>query len=168
MLRVIGALFFINYSYIFACNVDDRIMFSIAEIEKHKDRVVGYPYLISFNSRKDIDKLNIDIKKYFIDSRTIDCQNVDTCKYILSILILNNIKNLDCGAFQINYKFWKIPNTDYFDIKKSYAKACSIVESHNKLKWSWNNIANYHSGTPHLNRKYKSLLLSSIQRNINN
>jgi len=168
MLRVIGLLFFINYSYIFACNVDDRIIVSIAEIEKHKDRVVGYPYLISFNNRKDIDKLNIDIRKYFIDSRTIDCQDVDTCKYILSILILNNIKNLDCGAFQINYKFWKIPVTDYFDTKKSYIKACSIIESHNKLNWSWSNVANYHSGTPHLNSKYKALILSSIQRNINN
>ena len=168
MLKTIGLLLFINYSSIFACNVDDRIMFSIAEIEKHTNRMVGYPYLISFNSKKDIAKLDANIKKFFIDSRTLDCQDINTCQSLLSILVKNNITNLDCGAYQINYKFWKIPITDYFDTKKSYIKACSIIESHNKLNWSWSNVANYHSGTPHLNSKYKALLLSSIQRNINN
>jgi len=168
MIKFIGLLFLIKYTSIFACNVDDRIMFSIAEIEKHKNRTVGYPYLISFNNKKDIGKLDTDIKKFFIDGRTMDCQDVNTCQSLLSILVKNNITNLDCGAYQINYKFWKIPITDYFDTKKSYSKACNIIENHNKLKWSWNNIANYHSKTPYINSRYKALLLSSIQRNINN
>jgi len=168
MFRFILLNFIVLNSNQFACEVDDRIMYSIAEIEKHQKRIVGYPYLISFNDKQDLSKLNDSIKSFFIDNRTIDCLNIQVCNKLLNLFIMNGIKNLDCGAFQLNYMYWKLPIGEYFDIKKSYLKACSIIENNNKLKWSWSNIANYHSSTPKINKKYQALLLASIKKNIKN
>lgn len=148
------------------CKVDDRIMFSIAEVEKHAKRDVGYPYLISLNNTKDKEKLSEDFTPYFLDNRTIDCENYENCILIAKTLIENGVTNLDNGAFQINYNYWKMPLGNYFDIKKSYLKACSIIESHNTKEWTLRNIANYHSGTPSLNKKYRAKLLAKINKNI--
>ena len=149
------------------CKVDDRIMYSIAEIEKHPLMPIGYPYLISLNSKKDYDKLNNNEKNLMLDKRTIDCNDLNTCSKILEELIKKNIKNVDCGAFQINYRYWKRDFGDYFKLRKSYEIACDIIHKKNVNKWSWVNIAKYHSATPKYNEKYKKRLIASIKRNIN-
>jgi len=149
------------------CAVDDRIMFAIATIEKHPKTPVGYPYLISLNSSKDQRKArtNKALEKFFLDKRTIDCNNKETCVEILSILEENGIKNLDLGGFQINYLYWGMEsNQDYFNVRKSYEKACIIVTSHNKNKWTWENIAKYHSKTKKYNEAYKKNLLALVER----
>lgn len=164
VLKLIVIIFlFLNLS---ACEVDDLIMYSIAKNERHPKKPIGYPYLISFNNAKDKEKLGKNIQEFFIDNRTIDCLNSKFCIEILDTLIANGIKNLDCGAYQINYLFWKMPIENYFDIKKSYDKACLIVSSHNQKFWSWENIAKYHSQTPKYNFSYKQKLLENITAHI--
>jgi len=151
----------------YSCKVDDRIMFSIASVEKHKDRDVGYPYLISFNNNRDAIRVKKVYTEYFLDNRTIDCLNTNICTQMLDSLLKVGIKNLDLGVYQLNYIYWKMDKKEnYFDLMKSYDKACSIVESHNKDEWTWTNIAKYHSGTPKYNNRYKKLLLKSIKRNM--
>jgi len=159
-------LFFTSSLFAKECVVDDRIMYAIAEIEGHRDTPVGYPYLISINSKKDKLKAKRikELAPYFLDSRTIDCQGESQCTSLLSILNSNGIFNLDLGSFQINELYWKMDKRDYFNIKKSYHKACEIVMSHNKMKWSWENIAKYHSKTKSHNLKYKKYLLAKIEK----
>jgi hypothetical protein len=150
------------------CSVDDRIMFAIASIEKHPTLPVGYPFIISINSRTDQQKARniLMLKKYFLDKRTLDCQSSRMCTKILHELKKRKIINLDCGAYQINYKFWNMEDGDYFNLKKSYYKACEIVMKYNKNKWSWKNIAKFHSKTVKYNNSYKKKLISTIERNM--
>lgn len=150
------------------CKVDDLIMYNIASIEAHKDFPTGYPYIISLNNKKDYNQLKEDnlVKEMFLDKRTIHCLNQKVCVLTLKYLIAKNIKNVDCGAFQLNYKFWKIPKKDYFDVRKSYDKACEIVMFYNKKEWTWENIAKYHSKTKVYNTRYKNILLAKLERAI--
>ncbi|WP_294961485.1 hypothetical protein [Sulfurimonas sp.] len=150
------------------CKVDDNIMYGIATIEKNKHTPVGYPFLISLNSAKDQKSIraNDELSYLFLDVRTIDCVNQKNCVSVLKSLKAKGIKNLDLGAFQICQLFWEMPEADYFDIKKSYLKACSIVMSHNKKKWSWKNIAKYHSKTKKHNNRYKKELLAAVKKNL--
>lgn len=153
-----------------SCSVDNRIMYAIAKMEGHPKKNVGYPYLISFNikSEASLIKQNHKFKKFFLDRRSIDCKNKETCVNILKFLTQNKIKNIDLGAFSLNYKFFKMNYNNYFDIEKSYHKSCSIIEFHNKKEWSWDNIAKYHSKTPHLKEKYKNKLISIVNNIVNN
>lgn len=157
----------LNNTYLSACTVDDRIMFAILEIEKHPQLGIGYPYLISFNNKTDLNKYKTKYDMIKLDNRTIDCYNKENCSNILKELEKKyNINNLDLGAFQINKKYWNMKLKDYFDLKKSYRKACSIIVGHNKKKWTWSNIANYHSKTNKLNTEYKNKILKNIYKNI--
>lgn len=152
----------------FSCKVDDRIMYAIAKIERHRSTPVGYPYLISINMKQDqiTAKKDASLRKYFLDNRTIDCNSKKECVAILKKLQSQKITNLDCGAFQINRQYWSLKDEDYFDVKKSYFKACEIVMSHNKTKWTWENIAKYHSKTRKYNDKYKKYLIATIERSM--
>lgn len=153
-------------SFIFAneCSIDDKVMFAIAENERSKYKPIGYPYLISLNNSSDKDKLGESLKKYMLDGRTIDCKYSELCIKILDLLIKNKITNLDLGAYQINYIFYKIPLNEYFDISKSYLKACKIVKKHTKKDMSWKNIAKYHSGTPEFNKIYREKLMKNVKK----
>ena len=170
---ILFLLSFIVVTTIYAnntCKVDDLIMYNIASIEAHKDLPVGYPYVISINNKIDSRKLQKDpiLKDLFIDTRTINCLDQKTCTLALKYLIAQNINNIDCGAFQLNYKYWKMSNMqDYFNLFKSYQKACEIVMYHNKDEWSWENIAKYHSKTKYYNEKYRDNLLSRLEKTLN-
>jgi len=152
----------------FTCKVDDRIMYAIAKIERHKATPIGYPYLISINLKKDQKEMRNDasLKKYFLDRRTLDCKSQTECVAVLNKLKSHKITNLDCGAYQINSKYWSLEDKDYFDIRKSYFKACEIVMSHNKAKWTWENIAKYHSKTKRYNDRYKKYLIATIEKSM--
>ncbi len=148
------------------CSVDDRIMFAIATVERHNKTPVGYPYLISLNlsiDQKTAAKMT-ETQGYFLDRRTMDCRSQNECVSILTALEKKSIINLDLGAFQTNYMFWKLKKKNYFDLEKSYDKACDIVMSHNKKGWTWENIAKYHSKTKKLNKKYSKNVLDAIKR----
>jgi hypothetical protein len=141
-------------------------MYGIASVERHKKTPIGYPYLISLNSKRDQRAIQKDtvLKPYFLDSRTIDCRNKENCVAILNRLISQRVTNLDCGGFQLNYMYWKMEKSKYFDVEQSYKKACSIVMFHNEKKWTWKNIAKYHSKTKKYNDRYKKNLQKIIEK----
>ena len=161
-------LLFTNNINAVQCSIDKRIMYSIAQVEKHNKRVIGYQYLISFNNKNDAYMAKNIYPFLFLDDRTIDCENETQCSDILYNLQTYGIDNLDCGTFQINTKFWNMPYENYFNLEKSYKKACSIVEFYTKKELNWKNIAKYHSGTKKHNEKYQELLYIALKKNLKN
>jgi len=146
------------------CIFDDKILTIILMNERHPKKEIGYKYLISFNNKVEAEKVRDVIPKYFIDKRTIDCENLDKCKIIVENLWGNNIVNLDLGAFQINSYFHKLPIIDYFQYHSSYYFACDYVKSiTDKKGYTWEAIASYHSQTPIYNEKYKFKLMKNLK-----
>ena len=143
-----------------SCSIDNDIMLSILKTESHKDKTIGYPYLISFNNRIDQKIVRkTSIKKYLLDNRTIDCKDKDTCIKITKTLLEVGINNLDLGAFQINYKFHKYKIKKYFSLTESYYIACNYVENNvKKYGGSWYAVAGYHSFSLKHNLKYQKYL----------
>lgn len=135
------------------CSISYEVMYQIAVNEYHPKRAVGYPYLISFNSKEDV--VNPDGFE-MLDNRTIDCKSPEMCMAITKVLIKNKITNVDLGAFQINYKHHKSEDLrEFFDLNKSYAKACSFVEALvAENGWSWRTLGMYHSKTEKYNKRY--------------
>jgi len=156
------------YEKTFKCITDPVIMYSIAEIEHHVSRNIGYPYLISFNNKTIAQKAIHDkyLSNLFIDNRTLDCMNKQKCKKTLQYIRNKYTNNLDCGGFQINDKSWGFNSDIYFSIQKSYQCACKMVQKHNKNEWSFENIAKYHSKTKSVNKKYREKLKQTIKKNI--
>jgi len=145
-----------NFTYKYDCSIDHSIMSVIASVERHNKREVGYPYLISFNNSFDADEIREfipDLK--WLDNRTIDCINSESCVELFVTLKELHITNIDSGAYQINYKWHKYNDETYFNLKKSYIAACSII-THNieVYGYSWDSIARYHSYTKSLREKY--------------
>lgn len=143
------------------CRVDYAVMYLLANNERHMKRDIGFPYLISFNNDKDKEKAKKILNLNWLDNRTVDCINLDNCKKNLRSINELNIKNLDLGAFQINQRYFDYENLDdYFILKKSYNKACSIIYTHYQetKKWNWGTIARYHSKTKDYNRNYATQL----------
>ncbi|PCI30929.1 MAG: hypothetical protein COB67_00295 [SAR324 cluster bacterium] len=146
-----------SMEFVNECSVEYPLMLSLATQERHPAKEIGYPYLISINLSNDklLAKKNVT-KNYWLDKRTIDCKNSENCVKIYKKLYSLGIKNVDLGAYQINPKFHKHKESDYFMLDKSYIIACKFIESLNKeLGWSWETIASYHSRTPNLNNAYK-------------
>lgn len=143
-------------SYIKECEFDYAVMYEVASNEKHPSRPTGYPYLISFNNKEDVKKLPSSLAKMMLDGRTMDCVSVMKCTNALKYLDKNNIKNLDLGAFQLNYRYHKLDDlSGYFKISKSYTKACSYLSAlKEQYGWSWKTLGSYHSKTPKYNKKY--------------
>ena len=145
-MRLTLLLLFLN-SFIFAkCIIPYEIMYALGKNERHLKRDVGYPYLISFNKTKHYKRFAKKYKRYFMDKRTIDCRNKSKCVSITKDIIVSGITNIDLGAFQTNYRYYKYPISDYFSLNQSYANACSILTKlKNDYGWSWQTIGKYHS-----------------------
>lgn len=151
----------ISFSFINAeCSIDYSVLYSIASCERHMNKKVGYPYLISVANEKDKKAIKKHLHLAWLDSRTIDCKSLDECIDNLTSIKRLKIENLDLGSFQLNFIYNKYPNKDYFTLKKSYAIACSIIEEHlsHMDNYSWNTIARYHSKTPVYNKRYAQCL----------
>lgn len=147
------------------CIIDYEVLYTIASVESHPKRNIGYPFIISFNNKSDFQRVkkekilqNLDIE--ILDNRSIDCKNKDICLSALDLLIKKSIKNLDLGAFQFNFKYVKLDEAKhYFSLKHSYNKACNILmELANKYGWSMETLAKYHSYTPKVNEKYQKII----------
>jgi len=166
----IGILFLIANLYSqnikYSCLIDNDIMLSILKTESHKDKAIGYPYLISFNNVRDQKIIKkTSIKKYLLDNRTIDCKNEDTCIKITKTLLQVGINNLDLGAFQINYKFHKFKIKKYFNISESYYIACNYIEDNvKKYGKNWYAVAGYHSFSLTHNLEYQKNLKRNYQK----
>lgn len=159
-------LFLIMIQYLFAnCIVDDDIMLSILIKEREEKRSIGYEYLISFNNEDDAKLIKKDpyFKKMFLNNRTMDCKSQSKCSEVLGKILQKNIRNLDVGAYQVNTVYHLNSFNKYediFNIDNSYKFACSYVMSKiNKLGYSWESIAAYHSETEKFNTIYKEDLI---------
>lgn len=150
------------------CLVDYSVMYLIANNEMHKERDVGYPYLISFNSPKDAQLAKESIKDlHWLDKRSVDCKSPSECKKNLESINLLGINNLDLGGYQINQKWYNYSDSsEYFNLKKSYENACNILYSHFEETgvWNWQTIARYHSKTPKYNTRYAERLRTLYQK----
>lgn len=157
MVRIlILILSFTAFLYSKSCKLDYSIMYLLILNEKSLHRPVGYPYLISFNKKSDIKKVSKRYQNLFMDSRTIDCLNVDMCVSILNYLYDKKIKNVDLGTFQINNFWFKFNDKkNYFIIEKSYEKSCEIASKYiNPNNITFEDIARYHSSTKKINKLY--------------
>ena len=146
------------------CLVDYKIMYALADCENHKNRDIGYPYLISFNNKKDAIRVKKKLKLNWLDSRSVDCRNLSTCKRNLKDINSMKITNLDLGAYQINQDIFSYKDKDnYFVLKQSYKNACDIVYKHYRetKEWTWETIARYHSKTP----KYNKIYADNLKKN---
>ncbi|AXH16404.1 hypothetical protein CP985_03405 [Malaciobacter mytili LMG 24559] len=147
------------------CTVDYEVMELIAIAEKHKNKEVGYPYLISFNDSLEYSKLlkNHNFKK--LDNRTLDCYSINNCTLILDNLISLGITNLDLGPYQFHYKSHKSNKLEeYFILEKSYMKACNFLEKLiKKYGNSYETLAKYHSSTEKFNKNYQNILIDILQ-----
>lgn len=151
------------------CDLNYSIIELIANAERSVKREIGYPYLISFNEKINYGNY-IHNKKYKrIDSRTLDCLELQNCVNILEQLVEQKITNIDLGAFQHNYIFHKYPLYDYFILENSYNRTCTILKNLIKRHgYSWQTIARYHSSTPKYNEKYKNILVRINNERENN
>ncbi len=141
------------------CSIDYSIMYAIQKIERHSKFPIGYPFIISFNSKEDVIFAKKKFDLNWIDNRSINCEELIKCEKILKKLIKIKVDNLDLGSFQINYKYHKMKLRDYFNNKKSYLKACEILQDLiQRYGTSADTIARYHSSTD----KYKNIYVDKF------
>ncbi len=145
-----------------SCSIDYSIMYAIQKVERHAKLKVGYPYIISFNSKRDRRKVKKKFDLNWIDSRSIDCQEMVQCEDTLDKILKLKIKNVDLGAFQINYKYHTMELDKYFNHKKAYLRACRIIERLiKKFGMSADTVARYHSSTKKYRKRYAKKLFKS-------
>jgi len=166
---LLGLLFVVNASSYDQCRLSHQSMVLIAKVEKHPKRKLGYPYLISFNNKKDAVSAKKKYKKYFIykskSARTIDCKSETVCLQILDDLLKHKIKNLDLGGFQINYMYHKIPKRHYFRVAESYQYACAYAQNFtDKYGSTFKSLAMYHSGTPKYRNAYAKRMYNEYKK----
>lgn len=165
--------FFFIPAFLFAkeCEIGYKVLYTIAQAERHPKKEVGYPYLISFNKTQQIailKKLKPELKYKVLDKRSVDCLNTHNCVLIFKELQKHSINNVDLGAFQINPIYHKYPAEQYFTLKSSLLIACQIVtDLKNKYGWSWESLARYHSYKKNNNYKYQGYLKRYAQTNGN-
>lgn len=176
------------------CDIPHSILETIRLTENENEN----PYIIRTNNKKDIKKFYKILEKYeyknlryikftkncknkkcktvkvYKDNKyVINCFDKVNCTNILKDLISNGIKNLDLGFFQLNYNTKPLKNFSlYFDEEQSYEKACEVLTNkylHVK-EWDWSTVADYHSRTPSLNKKYQKKLKRNfikVQKRLN-
>lgn len=150
------------------CKIDNNLMLSILLNEKHYAKEPGYEYLISFNNPADAKVFKVTYEDLFLDARTLDCKNLDTCLSVLNHLLKNSVTNIDLGAYQLNYRYQRLNNSDYFKIGQSYHKACSYVEQMiSEVGYSWRGVAAYHSKTEKYNKVYRQNLIATYKAIVN-
>ena len=85
--------------------IPSKLLDAIMDIESYKKDGSPYPYVISINDSKDIQKL----KKYgyvIRKKRHIICYNERECEDHARFIINNlGIKNIDLGLYQVNYRW---------------------------------------------------------------
>jgi hypothetical protein len=145
------------FSFAQECQIDYKMMWSIAQNEKHKNRDTGYPYLISFNKKQQRFLLRKEHRQLLLDNRTLDCKSKELCVEIADYLIKMGVRNMDLGAFQVCYMYHgdNMPLDKFFDLNESYKFAYSFVKRLvNQHGCTWQALARYHSATPTHNSRY--------------
>jgi hypothetical protein len=150
------------------CVVNYKMLYAIAQNERHKKRDIGYPYLISFNHKNDRFKLKTEHRKWMLDNRTLDCRSQKLCTEVASYLLAQGVRNMDMGPFQICYKFHgkKMPLENFFKLNESFAFAKDYTRKLvDRYGCTWEALARYHSGTKKLNLRYARGLKNAYYSN---
>jgi hypothetical protein len=141
-----------------ACYMEDALLDAIGAMEGHPAKELRYPYIVSFNSTKDAKLAKDAGLEGWLDNRTVDCGGQEACVSLVEALIKSDIKNLDLGAYQINYVYHKYPLEEYFS-EAAETRVCEILLAlYETGGWSWETIARYHSSVPKRNEFYKTRL----------
>jgi len=136
------------------CLVPEPILDAIMSVERSMDRRVGYPYIIRINRKKDIRKAHRILKNYNYvvtkrDEAVIDCKNTRNCARITRQLVENKIRNIDMGAYGLNYVYregWNYNLRVFYVNKRASLVTCKYLhELNNEFGWSWRTIGNYHN-----------------------
>jgi hypothetical protein len=142
-----------------SCYIDDSLLEAINAIEGHPAKEPRYAYIISFNNAKDASLAREAGLGGWLDKRTVDCGSKEVCAELTETLTANGIKNLDLGAYQINYIYHKFGYDEYFDNAKAEYRVCEILLALYESKgWSWQTLGLYHSSNPKRNEFYRTLL----------
>jgi len=113
-----------------------------------------HPFTIRLNTkngRKKATKLGFDVDRGLVRFKYSD-EAVSAAK----LLIEAGVKNMDMGAYQINYRFHPSNDLDiYFDEARARDFASKILSALTEQHgYSWETLGRYHSGTADLNREY--------------
>ena len=168
----------LSTSYIFASNYkfNCHVPHNIMEAIKLTENASRYPYYIRVNPSKKMKITNrrIDIfnkvannyEHKRVSKYLLDCKNTRNCVNISNDLIQKGVRNLDLGLFQINYGQFPDNLYKYFNHNEAYKKACSVLTE--KIiydgEWNWSVVADYHSRTPKLNRKYMKKVIRNYMK----
>ncbi len=169
LFNILLLCFFLSFCNAQTCKLNKKLLTAIAKQEKHKNRKLGYPYLISFNNASDVKFLKEQMETLagkWLDNRTYDCKNINLCEKITKTLVRYDIKNIDLGAMQICY-YWNgdIDIKDYFDNEKATQKACEIIKNIvDKYGVSWESIGKYHSYNIEKNKKYVNSIKKELAK----
>lgn len=159
-----SAAFSQNYD-VAECPVDYGAMYALADTERHNKRPIGYPFLISFNVKRDAVQMRDALKGEWLDWRTLDCKNSEQCVSDLEIVLAKGIENVDLGGYQFNYVWFKFPLATYFSVQDSFERACKrVTEIYLKYGWSWDAIANYHNMKDEFRIPYAKRLAANYQK----
>jgi hypothetical protein len=144
---------------------DPSMIDTIASVEGHPGKPPVYPYIISFNSKKEAQEIKKIISDGWLDNRTYDCDNPERCVNVAKALVEYGVQNLDLGAYQFNYNYHKFPFSDYFDNAKAEERVCEyLLALYERYGWSWETLARYHSNSPKRNALYQSFLKNRFER----
>jgi hypothetical protein len=152
------------------CHLSHQSMLLIAKVEKHPDRRLGYPYIISFNNKKDAIRAHRILSPFFIKhngvGRSIDCRDEETCVSMLDKLLEMHIVNMDLGSFQINYKYHHLRSkNDYFRVAESYEYACAYAQTFvDKYGPTFRALAMYHNKNPKFRNVYARRMYDEYQK----
>ena len=117
------------------------------------------PFILRVNSRKRIVVKGIKTIRR-IGQNVFYCHDKATCTALAYALIEKGFKNIDLGAFQLNYYHQKKRDRNFspeiaFDVRKAYRRVCRIVAGNFKLQGrTANAVALFHSARPERNYRY--------------
>lgn len=149
------------------CRVPYEVMYAIGSAERSLQRQVGYPYLIAANGGGTTRCATRLAGPLFIDRRTIDCGEREACSALAEALVSECGENFDLGAFQLNYRWHRFAFDEYFELAKSYRRACGFVEElAARHGWSWDTVAMYHSSTPKHKEPYRKKIVQIYQKEV--
>ena len=155
------------------CLVPNPVLESIMSVERSLDREIGYPFIIRINRKKEIKKAHRVLKGMYYtvtkrDKAVIDCKSTNNCAKITKKLVSSKIKNIDLGAFGLNYYWregWRYnPRTFFINNKASLITCKYLHELNNEFGWSWRTIGNYHNRHKKRNDLYVKRLKRYIEK----
>ena len=142
-----------DYKFCEKLGVDPMVPIAIAGVETD-----WTPFVVRVNTSKVVKVRAKGIKQ--VARNVFVCSSKELCTALAYLLIRKGFKNLDLGAFQLNYYHQKKRDRNFtpfdaFDVRKAYRIVCTLVASNFKVEGrTANAVALYHSARPRENYRY--------------